>query len=119
MRSRWLGSTIAGALILGGSVLASSGATQYLAWRLAYHPALGSPWLSKLYAPWSWIAWQRQHRGSAPDAFRTLYAGMGVLGALISAGLLALTSSSRKPKRHDGIHGTAHWATPSEIAAAG
>lgn len=109
-----------GALLLCGSVLASSAATQYLAWRFAYHPALGSPWFSRFYAPGAWIDWQRRYGQSAPSAFRTLHAAMGVIGALLSAGLLVFANNSgRSPKRHDGIHGTAHWAGPEEIASAG
>ena len=119
MRSPLHRLAILGALLLGVMLLASGAATQYLAWRLAYHPALGRPWLGKLYAPWAWIGWQQRYERSASGAFRMLHAGMAVAGALLSAGLLlVLNDRGRKPKRHDGIHGTAHWASADEIAAA-
>ena len=40
-----------GALLLCGSVLPSSAATQYLAWRFAYHPALGQPLVRSVLCP--------------------------------------------------------------------
>jgi type IV secretion system protein VirD4 len=111
---------VATGLLLGGAIVLSMAATQYVAWRFAWHPALGVPWLGQIHAPWRWLDWQARFGATAPEIFETLHAGLGLAGMLISASLLALASTShRKPKRHDGIHGTAHWAAPGEVEAAG
>ena len=46
------------AAIMAGAMTVSSLATQFVAWRVGFHPAIGAPWFGHFYAPWSWIAWQ-------------------------------------------------------------
>ena len=95
-------------------------ATQFLAWRFAYHPSLGVPWIARFYPPWAWVGWRFRFQDSAPGAFSTLNAGFGLAGALAAAGTLAaLSLHGRRAQRHDGIHGTAHWAAAKEIDATG
>ena len=55
-------------LIVGAAIL-SAAATQFVAYRVGYHPAIGSPLFGHLYAPWSWIEWQQA--AWAADAKRT------------------------------------------------
>jgi type IV secretion system protein VirD4 len=99
---------------------ANAAATQYLAWRSGYSPALGSPWFGHVYAPWAWTGWRTRlsppHRG----AFAAVSAAMAGAGALTAfAALMALSWRDRRALRHDDVHGTAHWASPSEIRATG
>jgi type IV secretion system protein VirD4 len=98
----------------------SSLATQFVAWRFDYHPSLGRPWFGSLYAPWSWLDWQMRFGAQGPRTFKMLDAGMGLIGAVAAAGALVLASvRGRSAQRHDGIHGTAHWASREEVTATG
>jgi type IV secretion system protein VirD4 len=46
--------------------------------------------------------------------------GLPLAGVLVSAGLLLFLSvHGRTAQRHEGIHGTAHWADEKDIRAAG
>jgi len=94
--------------------------TQFVAYRLHYHPALGHPLLAHVYRPWAWIGWKSQFADSAPSVFRELHAAQS---AGLALGLLLLLAASsfgiRRAKRHEGVHGTAHWATRAEIASTG
>jgi type IV secretion system protein VirD4 len=58
------GRIIAAALL--AALLANVAATQFVAWRLAYHPALGAPLIGRVYPPWTWIAWQAHFPGAGP-----------------------------------------------------
>jgi type IV secretion system protein VirD4 len=101
-------------------MIVSGLATQFVAWRFAYHPALGEPLIGGLYVPWSWIVWQAKFQTSGPQTFKMLHAGIGMAGALAAAAaLFVLSSRGRRAQRHDGIHGTAHWATAEEIEETG
>ena len=99
---------------------ANVASTQFVAHRLHYHQALGHPIVAHLYPPWSWISWKSQFAESAPSVFRQLHAAQS---AGVALGLLVLLGASsygvRRAKRHEGVHGTAHWATKDEIASTG
>jgi type IV secretion system protein VirD4 len=58
--------------------------------------------------------------GTVPEAFVLFDAGLGLTGIAASLGaLLALGMQGRSAQRHEGIHGTAHWASKAEIKATG
>jgi type IV secretion system protein VirD4 len=103
--------------VLIGLVVLNSAATQYIASRFAYHPALGAPLIGHLYPPWEWLIWQHKFGGQAHSVFRTVSAGMALALSCGLFGLLAL--SGPNAERHEGIHGTAHWASQAEIEATG
>lgn len=111
-------------LLLGG-ILAillalSSAATQFVAWRFAYHPELGAPLFGRIYPPSSWLTWRQHHQKSAPVVFAALDTMGAALGIAASLGLLVhLGVQSRSAQRHEGVHGTAHWASHAEIEATG
>ena len=118
--SPWRKPLLTAAGILGVFLLLSSAATQILAWHFAYHPALGQSWIGRLYAPWSWIGWRVRFYTAAPQTFGLLDAGLGLIAALGAAGgLVIVTLRGRTAQRHDGVHGTAHWASREEIEAMG
>jgi type IV secretion system protein VirD4 len=100
--------------------MANVASTQFVAYHLYYHPALGQPLLAHLYRPWAWMAWKSQFADSAPSVFRELHAAQS---AGLALGLLLLLAASsfgiRRAKRHEGVHGTAHWATRTEISSTG
>lgn len=113
------GSVIAAAVVTA-AILLSSLATQYLAWRFAYHSALGGAWFGHVYAPWAWIDWYARFHDSAPNVFQAFQTGVSGAGVLASVGaLFALSMQGRNALRHEGIHGTAHWADAKEIQATG
>ncbi|HEY1244488.1 MAG TPA: type IV secretory system conjugative DNA transfer family protein, partial [Hyphomicrobiaceae bacterium] len=103
-------------LLAGAVVLASlAAATQWTAAQLAYHPALGPPWLDllglKLYAPWKVFSWWLAFGAQAPGVF----ARTGTLAALggVAAGLVASGGAARRAG-HGGTpsttYGSARWA---------
>lgn len=106
-------------LVVGAVV--SSLATQFIAYRVGYHPAIGSPWFGHFYAPWSWMAW---HRAAwAPNAATTFrIADAAVLAAVTLAMFSAVaisTAARRRPRKHEGVHGTARFQTEAEIRRSG
>jgi type IV secretion system protein VirD4 len=97
-------------------------ATQYVAWSLAYAPALGPPWATlgeeRLYAPWQWIVWARLYGPHAPNLFRSASA-ITTASALAGAGAAALAALRRKPAANSRAHGSSRWATTAEMKRAG
>jgi type IV secretion system protein VirD4 len=100
------------------ALLLSSAATQFIAWRLNHHPALGQPLIGPIYAPWAWFSWNARYRKQMPALFAPVHAAGGALGMIAALGaLLALGVRGRTGERHEGVHGTAHWADRTEIEA--
>src|SRR3954468_22772458 len=108
------------AILLGGtaivSLAVSMGATQYVAYRLNYHPALGVPWftgvpwLNAVYAPWSYWLWKDMSwAANVPTTFAHVQMGLTAVGSLIALGFLAAIKFSSRPRpiKHEGVHGTA------------
>ncbi len=94
--------------------------TQYMAYHFGYQRALGSPWLGHIYNPFAWNLWQFQYYRKAKLLFDQLdivslaaYVGILLIAALIQG------FTNRKSKKHDGLHGTAHWATETEVRRTG
>jgi type IV secretion system protein VirD4 len=110
-----------GLVLLGVMLVAiSAAATQYVAARLSYHPALGAPLFGKIYAPWAWFEWQARYYENARATFNTAYvAFLTAVGVTFMGFVLAVGFRTRSAKRHEGVHGTAHWATKDEIMATG
>ena len=101
--------------ILAGFLVLNIAATQYIAAKFSYHPALGHPLTGRFYPPWDWLIWQMKFGAYAQSVFQTVQAGMAVA---ICFGILSIIAAGgRRAERHEGIHGTAHWATQEEIEA--
>lgn len=98
----------------------SSYCTQYVAGKFAYHPSLGSPIYGHIYNPVNWWRWSFEYYDYAVEIFRNAYL---IFGAGAVAGLLVSTLTigfmSRSSRRHEGLHGTAHFATLEEIEDSG
>ena len=57
---------------------------------------------------------------STPTTFAYLDAGLYAVGALGTVAALKLaTRAKHRPLKHEGVHGTARFATKAEIAEAG
>ena len=110
----------ASALATGG-LLISSGATQFVAYRVGYHPALGRPLFGHFYAPWSWLEWMKSPwANNAAATFQMVKAGV-IVGAFACMApiMLAAAGNRRRPIRHEGVHGTARFQTAQEVRSSG
>ena len=107
-------------LVVGAAVF-SNLATQFIAYRVGYHPAIGSPWFGHFYAPWSWVTWQRA--AWAPNAAATFRiadaALLGVVTLAMFSAVAISTAARRRPQKHEGVHGTARFQTEAEIRRSG
>jgi type IV secretion system protein VirD4 len=102
------------------ALAASVGLTEFVASRFHFHPLLGKPWFSMVYAPWSWLTWQAQFGSQGPQTFSLAnIVALLVFGGLVMGFLNLQTMRSRSSKRHDGVHGTAHFADEKEIRSSG
>ena len=117
LRSIFLGTTG----LIAGAAIFSAAATQFVAYRVNYHPAIGAPLFGHFYAPWEWIEWQKATW--AADARRTFQI---VDVSLFGTGTFALfggfaysASVRRRPRKHEGVHGTARFQTESAIRKSG
>ena len=112
---------LAGSGLITGAVALSTVATQFVAYRVGYHPAIGAPLFGHVYAPWRWIEWQQA--AWAADAHRTFQIVdvglLGVVSAVSFGGLVLSSSIRRRPKKHEGVHGTARFQAEAEIRKSG
>lgn len=120
-RARRKAALLCSAALFAGAAALSSAATQFAAWRVGYHPALGAPWIGHFYAPWSWIEWQQAPWApNAKATFQIIDSGlMGVAAFGMLAGLAVSNARRRRPKKHEGVHGTARFQSELEIRRSG
>ena len=98
-------------------------ATQWAAAALAYQPQLGEPWVLFLgmpvYRPWSIFVWWFQFDAYAPVVFDEAGA-IAAAGGLVGCGAAIFGSVWRaRQSRNVTTYGSARWAGPRDIAAAG
>ncbi|MBB4101295.1 conjugal transfer protein TraG [Sphingomonas kyeonggiensis] len=98
-------------------------ATQWAAAMLGYQPQLGPAWFSlddyRFYKPWALFGWWFHYDAYAPHVFDK--AGM-LAGASGFFGCAAAVAGSLWRSRHAKnvtTYGSARWATPREVEAAG
>jgi type IV secretion system protein VirD4 len=94
--------------------------TQFIAYRTAYHPALGNPLFGNIYNPFSWWQWFQGFYSYAPDIYGYALLIL-IVGLLLSvlAFRLYIGITTRSSSKHEGTHGTAHFAKPEEIRETG
>lgn len=108
-----------GVLLLFG-VLVSSATTQWLAMKFGHQPALGERGMLGLYHPAAWFGWLWRFYRSAPEIFGQAFISFALaMGGGVFAYAFYVGFGIRNIKKHDDVHGTAHWATPAEIRASG
>jgi type IV secretion system protein VirD4 len=117
--------------ILWGQILAVSavalafvwGATQWVAWRLAYQPELGHPWCTILgwpvYQPPAFFWWWFAYDAYARDIFveGAYIAASGGIAAVVVA--IALSVWRAREAKRVTTYGSAQWADAKDIRAAG
>lgn len=118
-KRNWILGGIAGGLL--ATTALSSWATQHVAARLGHHPALGQPMIGGLYEPFGWMAWQNEPWSSGvKSVFYTPNATAGGIGAaFVAASVVTAARRRRKPKPFEDVHGSAEWATLTDIEAMG
>jgi type IV secretion system protein VirD4 len=106
------------AIVLG----AVWGATQWVAWRLAFQPELGKPWFHliglRVYLPPAFFWWWYGYDAYAPSIFvegAWIAASGGFLAAAIAIAMSVWRA--REAKRHE-TYGSARWADKADIKAA-
>lgn len=98
----------------------SIGATQFVAWRFHYHAALGTPWVSKFYAPWSWLFWYSSFAEQGKLTFALLNLILFLVGIIAVWSYVSVVGlRSRQSKQYDDLYGSAHWASKEEIQMTG
>jgi type IV secretion system protein VirD4 len=105
-------------------VLATTwGATEWVAWRLAFQPELGAPWVRMggfpFYPPPAFFWWWYGFDAYAPEIF---YEGayIAASGGFVSIAVaIAMSVWRAREAREVTTYGSARWARPREIRAAG
>ena len=99
-------------------------ATQWTAWRLGYQPQLGQPWFelwrgAPVYLPPAFFWWWYAYDAYAPRIFIE-GACIAASGGFISIAVAISMSVWRaREAKNVATYGTARWATPREVRAAG
>ncbi|MFO1155191.1 MAG: type IV secretory system conjugative DNA transfer family protein [Rhodospirillales bacterium] len=93
-------------------------ATQYVAWRLGYQPALGAPLavlgMIPLYPPWRIVTWWLAWRHAVPVIGTGLIIAGAVIAAPVVAGLVRLVLTPRQ-----AAFGKTAWGAKRDGARAG
>jgi type IV secretion system protein VirD4 len=111
-------------LVVLAIVLATTwGATEWVAWRLAFQPELGAPWVRLMgfpvYPPPAFFWWWYGFDAYAPKIF---YEGayIAASGGFVSIGVaIAMSVWRAREAREVTTFGSARWARPREIRDAG
>jgi type IV secretion system protein VirD4 len=119
-------SLTAGLLLL---IVTNVVATQFIAYRFRYQPALGTPLASirghAVYQPLRWAWWAWRHGSSTNPRVRQpilLGALIVVVGATATLGAvyaLNIRKTRRLSQNTEDIHGSARWATVEDVRATG
>ena len=104
-------------------LLAIWSATEWTAWRLGFQPQLGHPWFELLhfpfYLPPAFFWWWYAYDAYAPDIFiegAYIAASGGFIAAAVAIGMSVWRAREAKNAE---TYGSARWAQPKEIEAAG
>lgn len=109
-----------GIILLLFLIAVNSICTQFVAGRVGYHPALGSPIFGQLYMPFAWWGWLFKFYDYAPLTYNYAFVifALGVLVGLVGY-VLWVGFKTRSSRKHEGVHGTAHFASLEEVKATG
>lgn len=111
---------IGGFISMLAIVVLNSACTQYVASALNYHPLLGQPLLGILYEPFDWWRWMSRFYNFAPTAYNYAFVmfAFGILVILLTF-VVVVGLKARSSRKHEGLHGTAHFATEDDIKKMG
>lgn len=116
IKARVIGLACTSVLLL----VSSSISTQFIAERLAHHPALGKPLFGQIYSPFDWWGWAYRFYDYSPNIYSQAIL-IFEAGAFLSVfvGILIIGLKSRSSRKHEGTHGTARFATPEDVEETG
>lgn len=117
---------ITGLLLLA---LVNVAATQFIAWRFRYQPALGTPLVRTekfaIYQPFAWVQWVLKHSSTANANVRLpLLSGALIIatGATITVFIvysMNLHRTRKLTRNTEDLHGSARWANPDDVHETG
>jgi type IV secretion system protein VirD4 len=96
-------------------------ATQWVGYRLAYHPALGGLHFGGgrvLYPPWALLVWAGRYGRDVPRTLDEGYA-IAAAGLVLATLIVAAASAAGRSKVRVRELGRDRWATPRDLRAAG
>ena len=94
--------------------------TQMIASSMHYHPSLGSPLFGLLYSPLAWWGWIFRYYQVAPNAFNRVFILFTIGFATAILGYtLYIGFATRSSRKHEGVHGTAEFATIEDVRKSG
>ena len=111
-------------LVVFSIVLATTwGATQWTAWRLGFQSELGPAWFQlgtlPVYAPPAFFWWWYRFDAYAPQVF-IQGAGIAASGGFASiVAAIAMSVARARDAKNVVTYGSARWAMPGEVRAAG
>ena len=110
-------------------VLVNIAATQFVAYRLEYQPALGRALfryhLHSVYQPFAWATWVFLHSSSPDRRIRLplLSGALIIVGGSATTVFFVYAMNLRRARRlsanTEDLHGSARWASPDDIEATG
>lgn len=99
------------------------GATEWVAWRLAFQPELGAPWFRlfgfPIYLPPSFFWWWYGYDAYAPQVFvegAYIAASGGFIAVAVAIGMSVWRAQEAKKVE---TYGSARWAETEEVKSAG
>jgi type IV secretion system protein VirD4 len=99
------------------------GATQWTAWRLGFQPQLGGPGSNcsgwPIYYPPAFFWWWYFYDAYAPPIFVEGAYHRGVGGFISIAVAIGMSVWRAREAKNVETYGSARWATPEEVKAAG
>ena len=114
-----------GAVLVAFAIILATtwGATQWTAWRLAFQSELGPAWFQlgtlPVYAPPAFFWWWYRFDAYAPQVFIE-GAGIAASGGFASiVAAIAMSVARAREATNVVTYGSARWATPVEVLAAG
>ena len=98
-------------------------ATEWAAWKLAWQPELGLPWVFighwPVYRPWSIFPWWYHFDAYAPHVFDRAGSMAGASGFVGCGAAIAGSLWRARQTRNVTTYGSARWATSGEVEQAG
>ncbi len=94
--------------------------TQFVAARVHYHPALGEPLFGSFYKPFDWWSWLFAFYEGAPNTYNYAFVLFSIgVGVTLLCYVLYVGFATRSVRKHEGVHGTAHFATFEDVKKTG
>ena len=105
--------------VLSALVIGLATATQVLAYKFAYHEALGFH-VGHVYFPGMFLIWYWELGGEYPVEFQTATSyGMAASAMMLLIYVIVSRIVTQSARGNSKLHGTAHWATTKEVKASG